>query len=326
MIDKKGKNRDPVPAAFGGEGWSPRTGTHRVEIGRIWKSCGVSNEWRRLRSVLLHRPGEEIDGLVDPDAAQMLQRIDAGRARIQHDALARAFRDEGVEVHLVEPHETPPPNMVFVADLLFMTPEGAVLGRPASTVRAGEERFVARRLADLGIPILRSLRGSGTFEGADAMWIDEDAVLVARGLRTNREGSAQVTSALRELGVEVLQTVLPAGTMHLMGQLRFVDRNLALVWRERLYGGTTRMLRKRGIRLIFLQDQEEAARNMAMNFVTLGPGRVLMPSGCPSTKALLESEGVECRCVAVNELAGAAGGIACMTGVLCRDMEPGSGT
>jgi arginine deiminase len=306
------------PAAYGGEGWSARTASHRAEVGRIWRACGVSNEWAHLGCVLLHRPGEEIEGLNDPDAALMLGRLDAARARSQHDAVAHAYRDAGVEVHLVEPHEKPPPNTVFVADLVFMTPEGAILGRPASTVRAGEERFVARRLADLGIPMLRSIRGKGTFEGADAMWLDEKTVLVARGLRTNREGIRQVAAALGELGVKVLETELPPGTMHLMGQLRFVDRNLAVVWSRKITRRTRDLLSSRGIRLLVQPDQDEAAQKMAMNFVTLGPGRVLMPSGCPATQAFLESRGVECRCVAVDELARAAGGIACMTGVLSR--------
>jgi len=47
--------------------------------------------------------------------------------------------------------------LMFVSDLMFMTPEGAVLARPASTVRAGEERWVARRLAELGVPILKGM-------------------------------------------------------------------------------------------------------------------------------------------------------------------------
>ena len=34
-----------------------------------------------------------------------------------------------------------------------------------AALRAGEERHVARRLADLGIPILRTLRATATFEG-----------------------------------------------------------------------------------------------------------------------------------------------------------------
>jgi len=316
----KDRSQDRLPAAYGGEGWRPRTASHRDEIGGLWEPCGVSNEWGRLQRVLLHRPGEEIDDLSDPDAAQMLGKLDPVRARSQHDAMAGAYRDEGVEVHLVEPGERPPPNLVFAADLVFMTPEGAILGRPASTVRAGEERFVARRLADLGIPLLRSIRGHGIFECADAMWLDGGSVLLAQGLRTNREGALQAAAALKELGVEVLHTSLLPGTMHLMGQLRFLDRDLAMVWRERLSEATLDILRKRGIRLLVPPDREEASSNMAMNFVTLNPRRILMPAGCPATRALLESEGIECRCVAVQELTRAGGGIACMTGVLARDM------
>ena len=156
-------------AAYGGEGWSPRTASLRQEIGGVWGACGVGVEWSRLKAVLLHRPGPELEDLADPDVAQMLAPLDASRARKQHDALAQAYRNAGITVHYVEPSETPPPNLMFVADLMFTTPEGAIVGRPASTVRAGEERWVARRLSDLGVPILRCVRGRGTFEGADAL-------------------------------------------------------------------------------------------------------------------------------------------------------------
>ncbi len=212
-------------AAYGGPGWLARTRTLRHEIGELWGLCGVETEWAPLRAVLLHRPGPELARLTDPDAAQMLDRLDAARASRQHDAIAQAYRDAGVTVHYVEPPTSPSPNLMFVADLLFMTPEGAVLSRPASTVRAGEERWVARRLAELGIPILRCVRGSGVFEGADAAWIDPQTVLLATGLRTNAEGAAQVTSLLHEMGVEVVPVGLPYGAMHLMGTLRFPDRD-----------------------------------------------------------------------------------------------------
>ena len=123
---------------------------------------------------------------------------------------------------------------MFCADLFFLTPEGAILGRPASTVRAGEERWVARRLADLGVPIVRSVRGQGTFEGADAMWLDARTVLVGRGLRTNAEGVRQVTATLAEMGVQAIAVDLPWGAMHLMGTLRIADRDLAIAWPGRL--------------------------------------------------------------------------------------------
>ncbi|RLC74155.1 MAG: amidinotransferase [Chloroflexi bacterium] len=308
-------------AAYGGAGWSPRKTSLRQEIGKVWGACGLTNEWAPLKAVLLHRPGSELGDLAAPDRAQMLAPLDVGRARQQHDALAQAYRDAGVAVYYVEPAETPPPNLMFVADLMFMTPEGAILGRPASTVRAGEERFVARQLAELGIPILHSVRGRGTFEGADAAWIDPRTVLLATGLRTNAEGAAQVTSLLQEMGVEVVPVGLPYGVMHLMGQLRFADRNLAIAWAGRVPYAAVEALRARGYTVLFLPDEEEAVRGMALNFVTLGPRRILMAAGNPITQAFYQDAGIVCQTVEVDELLKAAGGIGCLTGVLEREMS-----
>jgi N-dimethylarginine dimethylaminohydrolase len=306
-------------AAYGGAGWSPRTAPLRQEIGALWRACGVETEWAALKTVLLHRPGPELEALADPNAVQMLAAMDIGRARAQHDALARAYREAGVSVFYVEPSETPPPNLMFVADLLFMTPEGAILGRPASTVRAGEERWVARRLAALGVPILRSVRGTGVFEGADAAWIDPETVLLATGLRTNAAGAAQVTSFLEETGVKVIPVGLPHGAMHLMGTLRFPDRDLAIAWPGRVPYAAVQALRARGYTVLFLPDEGEAERRMALNFVTLGPRRILMAAGNPITQKFYEQAGIVCHTVEVDELLKAAGGIGCMTGVLERE-------
>lgn len=306
-------------AAYGGEGWSPRTASLRQEIGGVWGACGVATEWSPLKAVLLHRPGQELDELTDPDAAQMLGPLRASRAREQHDALAQAYRDAGVSVHYVEPDETPPPNLMFVADLMFMTPEGAILGRPASTVRAGEERWVARRLADLGVPILRSVRGRGTFEGADALWIDPQTVLLATGLRTNAEGVAQVTSLLREMGIEAIQVGLPYGAMHLMGTLRFADRDLSIAWPRHVPYAAVEALRAHGYTVLFIPDEGEVVRGMALNFVTLGPRRILMAAGNPVTQAFYEEAGITCQTVEVDEILKAAGGIGCATGILERE-------
>ena len=113
-------------AAYGGAGWSPRKTSLRQEIGKVWGACGLTNEWAPLKAVLLHRPGSELGDLAAPDRAQMLAPLDVGRARQQHDALAQAYRDAGVAVYYVEPGATPPPNLMFVADLMFMTPEGVI--------------------------------------------------------------------------------------------------------------------------------------------------------------------------------------------------------
>jgi len=307
-------------AAYGGEGWQPRKTSTREELGQLWADCGQNSEWTPLKRVLLHRPGPEL--LVDdPDAAQLLARVDLQRVQAQHDVLALAYRDAGVIVEYVEPDSTPPPNLMFVADLMLMAPEGAILARPASSVRAGEERFIAQRLAALGVPILHSVHGRATFEGADAMWLTPQLALVADGLRTNPSGREQVASTLAEMSIQVTPAGLPWGAMHLMGSLRIVDKDLAIVWPGRIPFAAVRALRAHGFAVHFLPDETEATRGFVLNFVTLGPRKILMAAGNPITQRFYEKLGVACVTIQVDELTKAAGGIGCLTGVLKREAE-----
>ncbi len=307
-------------AAYGGENWSPRTQTHRAEINTLWGGLQVNSEWQPLQSVLLHPPGPELTAIENPEAAQLLEIPNWELAKSQHEAIAQAYRDLKIDVHYVEPAGQASPNQIFCADLFFMTPEGAILARPASTVRAGEERWVARRLADLGIPILRTLNGNAVFEGADAHWLDQETVLIGRGLRTNDEAIGQISAVLAAMGVEAIAIDLPIGTMHLMGILRFLDRDLALVWPYRLAWKGIEALKARGYQIAFIPDETEASHNGALNFVTTGPRRVLLSAGNPVTQDFLENLGVTCQTVAVAELHKAAGGIGCLTGVLGRQI------
>jgi len=305
-------------SAYGGPGWTPRTTTLQEELGSLWGLCGISSEWEPLRAVLLHRPGPELDELGDPNAALMLEPLEPDRVREQHDLMAQAYRDAGVRVHYVEPDRTPPPNQMFCADLMFMTPAGAIVGRPASTVRAGEERCLARKLADLGIPILRTVADKGTFEGADALWIDPATAMVGRGLRTNEKGAAQVEATLAEQGVQTLMVDLPHGSMHLMGEIRIVDRDLAFVRRGLCPWRAVQALQDWGYEVRFFPSEDEARRGMAHNFVVLGPRRILMPEGSPASQEAYEDAGVECVTVPIGQIARAAGAIGCLTAVLER--------
>ena len=306
-------------SAFGGKRWSPRTRPLREELGDLWGSCGQSTQYGPLKAVLLHCPGPEIAEPADPDSAQMLATPDPRLAAVQHDKLAQAYRKEGVTVHYVDPPVEPKPNQMFVADLMFMTPEGAIVARPASTVRAGEERWVARRLADLGTPILRCVRGNGVFEGADAAWIDEATAMVATGHRTNPEGARQVAAILSELDVDTVHVGLPHGSMHLMGTLRIIDNDLALCWPGRVPYDAVAELRDRGFNVYFIPDLEEAQHGMPLNLVTLAPRKVLMPGGNPVTQAFYGDLGIQIKTVEIKELIKAAGAVGCLTGILERE-------
>lgn len=307
-----------IPAAYGGPGWKRRPASLQEEMGSIWGRWGVASEWGPLQAVLLHCPGEEVEGLEDADAALMLGRLNPERMREEHHALQDFYRKAGVEVYLVHPEADVPPNLMFCRDLFFMTPEGAVLARPASMARAGEERVIQTRLAALGVPILLSVHGRGTFEGADALWVDGGTVLLATGLRTNESGAAQVANLLREMGVEVVQVDLPYGSMHLLGVLNLAGPDLAFAWPGRVPHRAVEVLQNRGYRMLFLPDESEAREGMALNFVALEPYRVLMPTGCPRTRAFYEAAGLTCYELEIGHLRRAAGGMGCLTGILRR--------
>lgn len=311
-------------AAYGGDNWSQRGTAHRQELGQIWAGHAIDSEWRPLKSVLLHAPGDELAASqTDPDAVQMLAPVDIGRAREEHAAMAEAFRAQNVDVYLVEPENPCPPNLMFCADLFVMTPEGAILARPASTVRAGEERWVARRLAALGVPILKTLTGNATFEGADLMWIDEKTAMISRGPRTNASAIAQIRALLGEIDIDLLEVDIPCGTMHFMGMFRIADRDLAICWPRRTPHYAVQILRERGYEVAFPPFEDDQDSNRGINFVTLGPRRILMVGGLPRVQAFYESLGIECLTTPTDELGLAAGNVGCLTGVVGRELAAG---
>jgi N-dimethylarginine dimethylaminohydrolase len=162
-----------------------------------------------------------------------------------------------------------------------------------------------------------SVHGDGVFEGADALWIDRGAALVATGLRTNESGADQVEWVLRDIGAEVVRVDLPFGSMHLMGMVRLAGPGIAVGFPGRTPHRAVRALRERGYRWLWAPDMDEV-RRMALNFVPLAPLKILMPAGCPRTQTLFEDAGIECVTVEIDELAKAAGAMGCLTGILKR--------
>lgn len=309
--------------AYGGAGWSQRAATHREEIGRLWSAAGIDGEWRSLRRVALRRPGPELE-MQEGAAEEMLfsRRLDLGRAQAEHDALAEIYRAEGVEVIEIAPSPEAMPNQMFCADLMAMTPEGAIVARPASTVRAGEEVELAAGLAAARVPILMTLTGQATFEGADLLWLDPETAAIGRGLRTNEAAIRQITAVLGEAGYRVLPFDMPFGTMHLMGMLRILDADLAVAWPRRTPHALVMALRERGCEVAFLPDEaiREAETQRGFNAVTLGPRRAVMPGPNPATRAFFEGLGVEVIETGMAELGLANGAVGCLTGIVQREM------
>ncbi len=77
-------------------------------------------------------------------------------------------------------------------------------------------------------------------------------------------------------------------------------------------------LKKKGVTLLEAPSAEETA-NLALNFVALSPGVILMASGFPETKLALKEYGIEVIEIDVSELRKGWGSLHCMTAVLKRE-------
>ncbi len=306
-------------AAYGGSKWLSRAVSHENFVD-TWGDWGCSSECGRLHSVLLRRPGFELTMIKDFDSMLMREDINLELAQAQHDAQARAYEENDVAVYYVERGRLDKPNSYFCRDLMLMTQEGAIVARPASHARAGEERYLAEALGRLGVPILTTVHGTGTFEAADVSWVNKDLCFLAEGLRTNKAGADQVECMLREIGTKnVVRVQLPYGAMHLDCLLNFLDRDLAVIWPHRTPYVIWQTLRNQGFRFVEVEDDKDVEDCQSMNFVALEPSKILMPKGGKCLKERYEEASVTCYEVDISELVKGDGGIHCMTAFLRRD-------
>lgn len=305
-----------LPSTLGGAGWQARTEPHADDLGTIWAPFRVRSHFSPIRAVLLADPGDEQLYPEDPADWLMYERPDLPRLRSQAQALAALYRSQGAEVYWSRPSR-PKPNHLFMCDLFFMTPEGAILARMAARQRAGEERGTAEALAALGVPILLTPRGTAHFEGADAMWLDEQNVLIGTGKRTNHEAVRQITPVLADMGVRVQVASVGRGVQHLLGVINPIRPGLAAILSRHASASLREAMT--GWDLIELDSDEETEDRRAMNFVPLRPNAIVMPAHCPRTRERYERHGVECHEVEVGEYIKAGGALGCLTGVLGRE-------
>ena len=285
------------------------------------KTYGSQSMVAPLRRELVRRPDESF-AVDDPDLWHYTSRPNLAIARQEHDALTSILRRAGAEV--IEHNGLQPgrADAIFVFDPALITDHGAIVLSMGKDLRRGEEQAMARRFADLGVPVLATLEGDARAEGGDLLWLDHDTLAVGLGFRTNGEGLRQLRAALEPIGVTVVPVDLPYYTgpeacLHLLSLISLVDHDLAVVYLPLLAVPFHQELRRRGIRLIEVPKAEFAT--MGTNVLALAPGECLMLQGNPTTRALLEAAGCEVLTYKGDEISlKAEGGATCLTRPILR--------
>ncbi len=300
----------------------------RLVWGAEW---GAHDEVGPLRQVLVRAPRDEFarvnpecwderaQAMVDPAGGWYWESRDApdlDLVRSQHAGLVAALEAEGVDVVEVPgpsaPHLSRP---LYTRDPLCTVPGGAIIGRMAPAMRRGEERMVAQAVASLGMPILRTIHGTGLLEGGSFVKLTPRLAAYGTSFRCNEEGARQLREVLDVLGIELLVLPMAGWSIHIDGHIGMVDVDKALVDAAGLPYWFLDRLAQEGIEAIPCPPGEE----WAINSVALRPGRVLMCDAYPRSREALERRGVEVVAIPYEEIQKGGGGVHCSTMELVRE-------
>jgi N-dimethylarginine dimethylaminohydrolase len=297
--------------------------------GRQW---GCSNDVGQIRMVLMHRPGNELN-VVDP--TRWLPEIgaygdpetgwywrgetipDLAAQQAQHDALAQALRDEGAEVIMVDRCAPDRMKTIYTRDSVIAIDGGAIVTRMGSPIRRGEEQPVTRTLANLGMPILRTISGVGLLEGGSFAFITPKVAVVGLSSRVNEEGARQLEEVLRTHGVELMRVHLTGYRLHIDGMFVMLSEDTAFVNPSLLPFWFLEKLTELKIRQIEICPED---KNWVINCLAVRPGHVIVPEGIsPRTMEKFARAGITTRVVAYDKVALGGGGVHCSTSPLIRD-------
>lgn len=313
------------------------------EVERIWGRPWGAEGIGKLREVLVSRPTENE---IRPEYAKEWEyyyssaagNADLGRLQAQFDAYYQVLRDNGVRVHMIEP---PVPaigaygylkNLVTLAGAGLCVKGGMIIHRMGlGSWQRGREVIWSKVLTALQVPIYLTIHGTGVGEPGAGRWLDSKTFVFNESVVANEEGLRQIEFVLSGLGIEMVTTHSPGwmdstghgniGTSHADMVVMVPDIGVAVVAPHLVNYGFIRYLKRRDIDVI--EAPLDEYWGLAVNAVTLEPGKVVMNAGSPAVVKELEKRGIEVIEVDFSESHKfAIAGLHCATLELVRD-QPG---
>ena len=300
---------------------------------KIWgRKWGINTDVGKLRMVLLSRPGSEWDQMssggkfvddigawIGPDHMWYWygeDRPDMEKIHSYHKGLVDALEAEDVEVVFLEDPSALMTKSVFTRDQAVIVNGGAIVCRFGVQYRQGEELTITRTLANLGMPILHTVHGTGLMEGGSFVWLNDKTAAVAIGHRSNQEGARQVAEVLERQGVELLFVDNLGYGLHIDGSMVMVDVDLAVAFTHELPWWFCEKLKELGIKIVYADLRDGA---FGVNCLAVRPGKVIMSSHAAYTAERLRKTGTEVVLIDYKEFHKSGGGIHCSTLPLIRD-------
>jgi dimethylargininase len=217
----------------------------------------------------------------------------------QHDQYIKALKRCGIEVICLEADENFP-DSTFVEDVALLTKHCAIITNPGAPSRRGEIQEMGDLLKNYYSNIYQ-VSDPGTVEAGDIMMAG-DHFYIGLSERTNKEGAMQVIAILEKH--DMTGSIIPLSeVLHLKTGLAYLENNNLLACGEFL---DKPEFNEYNI-LEIEEDESYAANCIWVN------NTVLIPSGYPKARSVIQEAGYEIIEVDVSEFRKLDGGLSCLS-------------
>ncbi len=272
---------------------------------------GVTNEFGKLKTVLVHEPGTELCLAAEPEKWLFDAVPDAVLAKTQHRAFVKLLSSKGARVLSVPATDRPVPNLYFTRDHGFCLENGFWPGE-LNAIRAPERALVLDCVQGHGIPVLAK-PFAGNLEGGDVFVWDEDTLLLGQSVRT----TANPKDVAEATGKKVIGVRVPPQFIHLDLVFCMLSPDAALASTRHLPDALKRFLRENGVDVV--PANEKGLRSSCANTVSLDKRTLIAPSVNVHTNGRLNEAGFSVLEADLSELLKGGGGPRCMTLALRRE-------
>ncbi len=287
------------------------------------KRWGINNDYAGLTDVLLGRPEHykwveagPLIGRTLANAHKTGVKFDLQLAMKQHSEMVSIYEENGVACHYLDSDEVLHRNF-FARDSSAMTPWGALICHMQLKCRRADYVTAIRFYQQNDIPIWQ-FATAGHFEGGDFNIIEPGRVLIGYcGERSEQEGAEQVAAFVRAEGWEAVVAPISREFVHMDGLIVPLAAKLAVACTDAMEPWLVETIRGWGIEIVDVEYRE--AKNLGVNLVALGNGKVLSMAGAKDLNARMRALGFEVYDPDMSMFTLGGGGVHCLCQALCRE-------
>lgn len=284
---------------------------------------GINNDYAKLHDVLLGRPEffrwVEAGPLIErtlANADRTGNKFDLQLAMRQHAEMVSIYEENDVTCHYLDSDEVLHRNF-FARDSSAMSPWGALICHMQLKCRRADYVTAIKFYQENNIPIWK-FATAGHFEGGDFNIIEPGRVLIGYcGERSEKEGSEQVAEFVRAEGWEAVVAPISREFVHMDGLIVPLADKLAVACIDAMEPWLVDVITGWGIEIVDVAYRE--AKNLGVNLVALGGGKVLSMAGATDLNAKMRALGFEVYDPDMSMFTLGGGGVHCLAQALCRE-------